>query len=80
MTTFEALLRNVIAAGPRGNATSLNHLMRMLAPALNDRMEAHPEVWLAEFLRSELEKPGVDTKAVNRRMVRKQIKATKTKY
>ncbi|HST35952.1 MAG TPA: DUF5681 domain-containing protein [Allosphingosinicella sp.] len=80
MSTFEALMPNLIASAARGNPTALNHFMRMVAPALNDRMEAHPEVWLAEFLRSELEKPGVEPGTVDRKLVSTQIKATKGKY
>lgn len=80
MSALEALLRNLIASAARGNPTALNHLMRMVAPALNDRMEAHREVWLAEYLRSQLEKPGVESETVDRKMVSTQIKATKGKY
>lgn len=80
MTTLEAVLRNLIATAARGKPTAMIQFMKMLEPALNDRMEAHPEVRVAEYLRSELDKPGVEPETVDRRMVNIHINATKGKY
>lgn len=80
MSKFEAILRNLVNNAAKSHPTSLNHLMRLLPAALEDRIAAHKQVWLAEYLRGELEAPNLDLDPDFRKMTTGQIKHAKGRY
>lgn len=78
-SNFEAILRSVVVNAAKGNATSLNHLMRIMVPALEDRLKAHKQVWAGEYLREESESPDPD-RQVSYKEVRVQFNFAKGMY
>jgi hypothetical protein len=76
---FRAVFENLVANAAKGNPTALNHLMRYMIPALKEREEANPQVWLAEALRELSDSPDPDN-GVTYQEVRAHMHAAKDKY
>jgi hypothetical protein len=72
VTRFRAIMENLVANAAKGNPTSLNHLMRLMLPALEERVKAHPQVRIAEFLRDESDSPDPE-RQVSYKAVRDQL-------
>jgi hypothetical protein len=79
VTRFRAIMENLVANAAKGNPTSLNHLMRLMLPALEERVKAHPQVRIAEFLRDESDSPD-PKRQVSYKAVRDQLNYAKKKY
>lgn len=79
ISMFRAVMENLVAKAAQGNPTSLNHLMRLMIPALEEREKAHKPVMVAEFLRNESESPD-PARQVSYKAVRVQINYAKGKY
>lgn len=80
ITKFEALIRNLITNAAKGNPTATIWVMKLLIPALAERLDAHSQVLVAEVLRNEVDKPLVEDVRNARRAAKAHIKAVNGKY
>lgn len=79
ISKFRGVMENLVTNAVKGNPTALNHLMRLMIKALEDREKAHPQVWVAEHMRNVSESPDPNRWA-SYQAVRTQIRYAKDKY